>query len=95
MVCVRGVNIYPPAVEQIVRGHAGVAEYQVRVSTSESLAQLQIEIEPQPEVSDAPALARAVETALQSAFNLRIPVVVVPGGTLPRFDMKARRWLKS
>jgi phenylacetate-CoA ligase len=95
MVCVRGVNIYPPAVEHIVREQGSVAEYQVHVHTSESLAQLRLDIEPEPGVSDPSALARAIETALQTAFNLRIPVAVVPCGTLPRFEMKAKRWLKS
>jgi hypothetical protein len=33
--------------------------------------------------------------ALVQAFSLRIPVVVVPGGGLPRFEMKAHRWVRS
>jgi len=36
-----------------------------------------------------------LETALQTAFNLRIPVTVVPQGSLPRFEMKAQRWVRS
>ena len=95
MVCVRGVNVYPPAVEEILRNHAGVAEYQVRVNTSESLVQLRLEVEPKPEVSDHPSLARAIESALQTAFSLRIPVTLVAPGTLPRFEMKAKRWVRS
>jgi hypothetical protein len=33
--------------------------------------------------------------ALVQAFALRIPVVLVPSGNLPRFEMKANRWVRS
>lgn len=95
MVCVRGVNVYPGAVEEIIRHHSGVAEYQVQVSETESLVQLSLKLEPLPQVSDGEALAREVEAQLQAALSLRIPVTVVPSGSLPRFEMKARRWLRT
>jgi phenylacetate-CoA ligase len=95
MICVRGVNLYPGAVEEIIRGHGGVAEYQVRVNTAETLTQVALNIEPLPTVSDAAALARSLETALQTAFNLRVPVSLAPAGSLPRFEMKARRWVRA
>jgi phenylacetate-CoA ligase len=95
MVCVRGVNIYPGAVEEIIRAHGGVAEYQVHVNTAETLAQIALTIEPLPGASDPAALARSVETALQTAFNLRVPVTVADPGALPRYEMKARRWVRG
>jgi hypothetical protein len=30
---------------------------------------------------------------LGMAFPLRIPVSVLPAGSLPRFEMKAKRWV--
>jgi phenylacetate-CoA ligase len=95
MVCVRGVNIYPSAVEEILRAHHGVAEYQASVDTASTLAQLAIRIEPQPDVQEPAALAHQLESALQNAFNLRIPVTVAPPGSLPRFEMKAQRWSRT
>jgi len=92
MVVVRGVNVHPSAVEQILRTHGGVAEYQVEVNTSSALAQLALKVEPLPEVADAAALAHDLEGALQIAFNLRVPVSVAPPGSLPRFEMKSARW---
>jgi phenylacetate-CoA ligase len=92
MVCVRGVNLYPSAVEEIVRARGGVAEYQVRIDTASTLPEITLQLEPLPEVPDAAAWARDLESALQTAFNLRIPVTVASPGSLPRFEMKARRW---
>ncbi len=95
MIVVRGVNVYPSAVEQILRTHGGVAEYQAEVSTASTLARLSLRVEPFPEVADAAGLARELESALQTAFNLRVPVTVAPPGSLPRYEMKARRWLRA
>jgi phenylacetate-CoA ligase len=95
MVCVRGVNIYPSAVEEILRAHGGVGEYQVQVDTASTLPEITLKVEPLTAALDAAALAREVEGALQVAFNLRIPVTVVATGSLPRFEMKAQRWLRT
>ena len=94
MVCVRGVNIYPGAVEEILRMHGGTAEYQVQVNTAAALTEIALSVEPMPEVSDPDAFASQIERALQTAFNLRIPVKALPPGSLPRHEMKARRWVR-
>jgi len=94
MVCVRGVNIYPGAIEEIVRAHGSVAEYQVQVDAITTLPEIILKVEPLPDVSDTAAFARQLEGALQIAFNLRIPVTTVAAGSLPRFEMKAQRWVR-
>jgi phenylacetate-CoA ligase len=95
MVVVRGVNVYPSAVEDIVRASGSVAEYQVRVSSRNALTELAVQIEPTPECRDADALRRRLERAFEEALSLRVPVSVAPPGTLPRFEMKAKRWVKD
>ena len=92
MVIVRGVNIYPTAVEEIVRSFSEVAEYQVRVDKSGSLVELVLQIEPCAECADRTALVKRLQNALHTAFHLRVPVVVADAGSLPRFEMKAKRW---
>lgn len=94
MVCIRGVNIYPSAVEEILRAQGGVAEYRVRVNRTEALAEIAIQAEPDSSIADPAAFASRIEDALQTAFNLRIPVSAVPSGSLPRFEMKAARWVQ-
>jgi len=92
MVIVRGVNVYPTAVEEIVRGFAEIAEYEVRVDKSASLTELILRIEPRSGCGDPAALLQRVQGALQAAFQLRVPVALAPAGSLPRFEMKAKRW---
>jgi phenylacetate-CoA ligase len=94
MVIVRGVNVYPTAVEEVLRGFSEIAEYQVEVDRSRALAELSLRIEPLKDgaAEEGKALAARVQHALHGAFNLRVPVALAPAGSLPRFEMKARRW---
>jgi phenylacetate-CoA ligase len=94
MVVVRGVNVYPSAVENILRGCDGVAEYRVEVHTGHALPELSIQVEPSHEHADAGSLVQRLETALSNAFALRISVSSVPRGQLPRFESKAKRWVR-
>ena len=95
MVVVRGVNVFPGAVEEIIRAAGGVAEFRVHVTQVRALAELSVEIEPGPDCADPRALARQMEGAFDNAFALRVPVTTVAPGVLPRFEMKARRWVKD
>ncbi len=94
MIIVRGVNIYPSAVEEIIRGFAEVAEYRVQVSAAQALTELRVEIEPVAGAATT-ELAAQLERKFHQAFALRIPVSVVAAGTLPRFEMKAMRWVMA
>jgi phenylacetate-CoA ligase len=89
MLVVRGVNVYPAAVDEIVRSVAGTAEYRVTVDRRPALAALEIEIE-----GDATA-ANRLAGRLKEDLALRIPVTAVPLGALPRFELKAKRWRSS
>ena len=93
MVVVRGVNVYPSAVEDVLRGF-GIAEYRVEIRTERALPELSIQVEPSPGHPDGAGLAHLIEAALNNAFSLRIPVSCVHSGELPRFEMKARRWVR-
>lgn len=93
MVVVRGVNLYPSAIEDLLRACGGVAEYRVEIRTSRALPELAIQVEPS-ERQDGAGLAKRLEAALSNAFGLRIPVSSVPRGKLPRFEMKAHRWVR-
>jgi phenylacetate-CoA ligase len=94
MVIVRGVNVYPTAVEEIIRSCDGIAEYRVKISNAQALTEMQVEIEPATAV-DGKAAAARVEKAFEFALSLRVPVSVADTGTLPRFEMKANRWIRE
>jgi phenylacetate-CoA ligase len=87
MVVVKGVNIFPTAVEEIVRSCGGISEYQVEVDKTATLPEIRLRVE--AEQDDADRLAKKLETAL----GMRVPVTMVGPGTLPRFEMKAKRWI--
>ena len=87
MLVVRGVNIYPTAIETIIRTIPEILEYRVTVSTRSELTELTIEIE----TPDDTAASR-LERTLGETLAIRIPVQRVE--TLPRFEHKARRWVK-
>ncbi|MSR66460.1 MAG: phenylacetate--CoA ligase family protein [Pedosphaera sp.] len=94
MIIVRGVNIHPAAIDEMISHHGGVAEYQARLTTHAAMAELSLLIEPATGV-DADSLKAEIERALQESFQLRIPVSITPAGSLPRFEMKAQRWVKE
>ena len=89
MIVVRGVNIHPTAVESVVRSIPEIAEYRVNVTRRGVLCEIGLEVE-----SADDSGARRLENALSEAFSMRVPVTRQPSGTLPRFEMKARRWVR-
>ena len=93
MVVIRGVNVYPTAVEKIIRGFSEVVEFQVIQTTRQSMAELEVSIEADSKAR--PDLAERVQRELADAFTLRIPVRVVEEGSLPRFEFKSKRWVKQ
>jgi phenylacetate-CoA ligase len=95
MVVIRGVNVYPSAVEEIVRSCGGIAEYQVEVSTRQTLPEISLQIEAATDCSDAAGLVHRLERRFETTLALRVPITLVPAGTLPRFDMKAKRWVRQ
>jgi phenylacetate-CoA ligase len=91
MIQIRGVNIYPAAVETIVREETAVVEFQVEVFEERRMWELRTEIELLP---DAPgeAIQKRLARALESRLGLRCDVRLAPPGSLPRFELKARRF---
>ena len=95
MVVVRGVNVYPSAVEEIIRGLGGIAEYRVRVINAGALAELCVEIQPEANCPDPVEVATQLERRFQSSLALRVDVRLVEPGSLPRFENKAKRWVRD
>ncbi len=94
MICVRGVNIYPSAVDAVLRKFPEIVEYQVREVRTGVLLDLKVIVEVPLTLRD-PSVEDRVALALRDTFQLRMDVEVVPQGTLPRFEFKARRWIKE
>ena len=54
---------------------------------------LSVEIEAAPHAADPPAIGTKVSQQLREALGLTVPVTIVEPGTLPRFELKARRFV--
>ncbi len=91
MVTIRGVNVYPTAIENVIRQFASVDEFQVMVTTVQEMRQLEVEIEV-VSGNDTEHVRTDVEQAIYQALSLRPTVKVAKPGTLAHFEMKARRF---
>ncbi|HVK13264.1 MAG TPA: AMP-binding protein [Gemmataceae bacterium] len=88
MLHVRGNNLYPAAIEAVVRRFPEVAEFRILVDHTGPLADLSLEIEP---TTPTAGLAELVARAIRDELLFRVEVAAVAPGTLPRYEMKARR----
>jgi len=96
MFIVRGNNVFPTAVEAVVRRFPEVAEFRLTVLEGEALTQVRLEIEPDPATANGAdrALPLRVGQALLETLSFRAEVLAVPPGSLPRFEMKAKRFVR-
>jgi phenylacetate-CoA ligase len=86
MLVIRGVNIFPGSVEEIVRGFPEVAEYRMVATRDGEMDQLAVEVE--DELGQPDRISRELELRL----GLKIAVTIVEAGSLPRFDAKGARF---
>ena len=86
---VRGVNVLPSALENIVRRFLEVGEFAVDVYRRHELDEMEIRVEVTEGEPDT--IAAAVAREIRNGLGLRAHVKPVPYGALPRFDLKARR----
>ena len=92
MVNIRGVNVYPTSIESVVRAIPEIIEFRSTVSQQGVMRTLSLEIEVNAG-GDSTSTSTKLVRQLRSALGLTVPVRVVDKGTLPRFEMKARRFV--
>jgi len=91
MVTIRGVNVYPTAIENVIRQFVSVDEFQVTVTTLHEMQHLEVQIEV-VSGNDVEHVRTHVEQAIYQALSLRPTVKVAKPGVLTHFEMKARRF---
>lgn len=84
LIILRGVNVFPSAVEAIVRTFE-VEEFRMLRTRRGALDELTVEVE----ASDA--VAERLAEALRDRLAVRIPTRAVSAGSLPRWELKAKR----
>ena len=91
MVIVRGVNIFPSAIDNFIRQYPEIDEYRVTVDKTGSMDELRIEIE-MAEGSDTASVQAALLRTVSSELGVRPGLHSVSRGVLPRSEEKAKRF---
>lgn len=92
MVVIRGVNIYPSAIDSVISEYVDISEYRVVVRDERSMKEIQVLVNIRTNSEDDELILK-IEDKLKSVFSLRIPVKNVKNEELERFEFKARRWI--
>ena len=90
MVTVRGVNVFPAGVENIIRKFSEVDEFRITVNKVKQMDEMDIEVE-LCEGAD-PEVVHEIAIKLDSMLAFRPRVHHVARNMLPRFEMKAKRF---
>ena len=85
MLIVRGINVYPSTLADVLHRFPAVAEYRVIVTRDGPMDEIALEVECPPD------LIKDIQDELRTALHLRISIEPVEPGTLPRFELKAKR----
>ncbi len=87
MVVIRGMNVFPSAVEEAVRSVTGSGEFRITFYTEPGgMDEIKLEVE----LEDG-SRARKLQEVMRHQLGLRIRIVPVAGGVLPRSENKSRR----
>lgn len=91
MLIVRGVNVYPSAIDNLIRCLPSIAEYEVEIQRHAGMDDLLLKLETtgrQP----FEEIERAALDVFRSRLNIRVSVEQAAPGSLPRYEFKARRY---
>lgn len=90
MVTVRGVNVYPAAVENILREFNEVEEFRITVHTVNYMDEMDIELELVRNADEA--IVGGIKDKLYAMLGFRPGLALADRGALPRFELKAQRF---
>jgi phenylacetate-CoA ligase len=90
---VRGIIVYPRRIEELVRPHRDVDEFQIVFRRVDGLDDILVRLDPAPALArdERGRLGEALAKDLQLGLGIRVSVEVGEPGCLPRWDHKARR----
>ncbi len=94
MVKIRGVNVYPTAIENLLgQIHGATRYYEMHIDRLDGLDRLLVKVEAQDGVpaETYEALAAHAEAFYRASVGVRIGVEVVAPQSLPRYELKTKR----
>lgn len=95
MVKVRGINIFASAIEELIRNVPELSDdFMLILERRNEADEVTVEVEPNPALpgSRHEEVRLQLEETLRRALTIRIPVRLAAPGSLPRFELKAKRW---
>ena len=92
MLVVRGVNVFPSALEGIVRRFPAVDEFQIEVYRRQQMDEVRLLVEVVH--GEETRILAAVREAARVELGIRIDVAPAPARSLPRYELKARRLVR-
>jgi len=88
MITIRGINVFPSAVESIVRRYPEIVEFAIEIHRHREMHELHLKVE----VAGNPnGVAERLAQEFSNDLRIRAKVEPVAEGTLPRFELKSRR----
>lgn len=87
MIVIRGVNVFPSALEEILRSFEGVVEYRITAFKDGEMDHLKIEVEDRAENT------ATIKDAIEVGLGLRVQVILAEANSLPRFEAKGQRFI--
>ena len=91
MLTVRGVNLYPAAIDNLIRAIPAITEFEVEIRRVAQMDDLLLKIETD-ERSSFVEVEQAILAAFRAQLNIRVSVTQAEQGSLPRYEFKARRY---
>jgi phenylacetate-CoA ligase len=92
MITVRGENVYPSAIEDVLRGFTELGtEFEIVVSRAGHMDELLVRVETAPSGGAVAGLPERVGAALRSKIGVRPKIELCAPQTLNRTDLKSRR----
>ena len=94
MIVIRGINVFPSAIENILREFSEIEEFRIETFEQQAMRTLKLFIEPVSDQALSVGLPEKVSDRVRERIGLRPEIELVAPGSLPRFELKAKRFFK-
>ena len=91
MFYVKGNNVYPSSMEAVVRENGGIGEFAIEIDDTHHPPEVTLVVEPVSDEFAAEQIRVTLARSFQDRLYFRPEIRIVPYGTLPRFELKAKR----
>jgi phenylacetate-CoA ligase len=95
MIIIKGVNIYPTALESLLWGISGITEnYEIHVTRDRGLDSIKIKVEADRELPQYRynEIAEKLKENYRSNIGVNIDIEILQYGSLPRYELKSKRF---